>query len=281
MAVQTKINSFQPRGIEGEAFSSYPIGATTYGLVGSSAVDAVKATGSLTISTNPSADDTVAIGGQTFKFVSSATDPFDVVIGDDANGTATALAMAINSLSSSVDASVANAVVSLVAKVAGVAGNAITLVSSASAKVVVSGATMANGADATNGVLPAIGLAYTATSDSEIMKVGGTGVFAGIAVNPKEHIAGTPLTATLDLTQNSRDGIYRATAALAKMGMWYIKSTSATTYGGKVQFNQTTGKLSQPASTTADAGCTLINGAVWATKSAQGEIAVVQLGGSY
>lgn len=71
-------------------------------------------------------------------------------------------------------------------------------------------------------------------------KAGGTGVFAGILVNPKEHTTagtgGNALAPTLTLPNNS-------TAALALMGEFFVAYPAACNVGDKVYYDTTTGVL--------------------------------------
>lgn len=280
MPVQKRINNFQPIGMTGEQFSSFPKGATTYNLIGSNTVAAVAASGSIAFGANAAANDTINVNGKIFKFVSANPGEGEVVIGSAAADTASNFADAVNasSVQTGVVASVSGSTVTLTAETAGAIGNSYALTSSNSS---ITATAFSGGADVTNGTLPAIGLAYTMTSEEGVAKVGGTGKFAGIAFNPKEHIAATPLTPTLDLKANAQNGIYYATAALMKMGTLFLKVAGAVSYGGDVQFNQSTGAVSQPATAgTADSGCTLIKGAVWMSSTPAGDVAVLQLGGA-
>ena len=131
--------------------------------------------------------------------------------------------------------------------------------------------------------MPAIGLAYTkVAAEEDTAQVGGTGAFMGICVNPKEHVANNSLLPTMNLkADNTAASTYYAKGALAKMGAWFVVSTTAVTYGGSVQFNNTTGALSQPTTAgKADSDNTLILGACWMSDNSANETAIVQLGGA-
>lgn len=130
---------------------------------------------------------------------------------------------------------------------------------------------------------PVIGLACTLGTSGETPVVGGTGKFAGIIVNPKDQVAKTALTATMDITIGTESGTKYARAPLAKEGMWWVKNGTAVTYGGEVQYNTDTGALSQPTSAgTPDAKNVILKGAIWASNQTNANtLALVQLGGAY
>jgi len=113
-----------------------------------------KATGTITIATNPADGETILVNGATFTFKTVAAGANDVAIGGTSNVTATNLAAKLNS---SVIASVAKAdytaatnVVTVTYGSKSVAGNGFTLATgTAGVKVTMSGATLAGGADVT------------------------------------------------------------------------------------------------------------------------------------
>lgn len=125
----------------------------------------VAASGTLTFTGNPQASDTVEVGGQTYLFVASLSVgpevPYEVLIGVDAEATATNLAAAVNEdvgegtaysagtvANPAVSATVAGAVVTVTARVAGAAGNAIALATD-SAGVLLSDTNLSGGEDGT------------------------------------------------------------------------------------------------------------------------------------
>lgn len=107
---------------------------------------AVAATGTLTVVTNPAANETISVAGTTFTFVASGATGNQINIGASASATATAIATAVNALAS-VNVAAVGAVVTVTAATAGTAGNAIALVGNG-AKITRSGATLAGGAAA-------------------------------------------------------------------------------------------------------------------------------------
>lgn len=99
--------------------------------------------------------------------------------------------------------------------------------------------------------VPVIGRAFTATSNEGEAKIGGTGVFKGILVSPKEHVV-QGLSASLDLADGT-------VGTLCTFGHIIVKVASAVAEGNGAQYNNTTGEISTPATQgTADSGCTLI-----------------------
>lgn len=87
-------------------------------------------------------------------------------------------------------------------------------------------------------------------------QVGGTGVFAGLLVNPKEYpltgTTGAPLGATLDLPDN-------VNASLLKMGFMYVSLPAAANIGDLVLYSTTTGALSTVAPSSSFTGVVATN----------------------
>lgn len=106
-----------------------------------------KASGTITIGTNPTADKTVTVAGTTFTFATSPSIANDVAIGLDAAGTATNLAAAINAASIGYVATAAAAVVTVKSKATGSGWNATISTSDSTSLTVVS---LTGGADATS-----------------------------------------------------------------------------------------------------------------------------------
>jgi hypothetical protein len=116
------------------------------------------ATGTVTIATNPAANDTIFINGVTFTFVASVTGPNQVLIGGSANATALNLSTAINASPSRevmpviASATGASAICTLTYKGKTTEGNAFTLLTgTAGVKVTMSGATLSGGSNPTAG----------------------------------------------------------------------------------------------------------------------------------
>ena len=116
-------------------------GQLLIGLMESVDIPAVKASGSITFSGQPSSADTITIGSNTYTFGT------DITIGAD-------LAETLDNIAAEtwtdVDVTATEDGISIVAKTAGIAGNSIAL-SCSSATATVSGANLTGGADATTG----------------------------------------------------------------------------------------------------------------------------------
>lgn len=112
-----------------------------------------KATGTITVTTNPVANDTIVVNGATFTFKTAlAGSGNEVLIGASAAASATNLAAALNASTdpavSSTQFTVASAVVTVTAGSYGTAGNAFTLATgTAGVKVTMSGATLTGGSE--------------------------------------------------------------------------------------------------------------------------------------
>ena len=124
-------------------------------------VAAKSASGTLTFSAAPSANDTVTIDETTYKFVSALSAANDVLIGSDAAACAANLVAAINGAAGegtlygtgteaneAVTASVASVVVTVTAAEAGTAGNSIVLTESSTAITASGSGTLTGGVDA-------------------------------------------------------------------------------------------------------------------------------------
>lgn len=130
-------------------------------IVGSAAVPAVKAAGTITFAANPTDADTVTIGAQVFRFKGTMAAINDIKLGGTLEATLASLAKAINGtgvagtdyflgtvtphakVSAAVNAG--NTVVTITALEAGTSGNSVALASSA-VNAVVSGAVLSGGA---------------------------------------------------------------------------------------------------------------------------------------
>lgn len=109
---------------------------------------AVAATGNVTLTGLPVADETVTINGQIYVFKAAAAGALEVTIGADADATGSNLATKINANSIVVTANNVAGVVTLTAITAGTSGNALTLAEAAT-NTTVSGATLTGGVDTT------------------------------------------------------------------------------------------------------------------------------------
>lgn len=288
MSFQQTVNYKQAPGIPGEFADGSPRRVTSYNLK-SSNVPAVKATGSIVLtSTPPVANDTVSINGQTYTFVSSLSSPAvanEVLIGASAAESALNLVAAINKstgegttygtgtvknkyVSAAVNGTTTTTV-DLTALEAGVSGNIINLTESLTSGLVTA---MANGVDAVAAPV-VIGNAFTETGTAGKAQVGGTGVFAGILVNPKEHTLYGGLSATMQLPDGSN-------GALCRFGVIYVKVATDVDNGYKACYRTSDGAIGGYSSSgSLPTGCADIpNGKFIFVDGTSGKTAVLQLG---
>lgn len=116
--------------------------------------DGVVATGTITITTQPTTGQTITVNGQTVTFKTAAAGPLEVTIGANASATASNLTNVLNASSvpaiAAANYSVLAAVVTVNYDLRGTVGNAFTLATgTAAAAVTMSGATLTGGTDAT------------------------------------------------------------------------------------------------------------------------------------
>lgn len=119
------------------------------------AAGGVRATGTITVATNPTNGQTITVNGQTVTFKTAVVNPLDVAIGASTAVTAANLASVLNlSSNPSVAAagySAAGNVVTVTYDAYGTAGNSFTIATgTAGAAVTVSGATLSGGVNATS-----------------------------------------------------------------------------------------------------------------------------------
>lgn len=116
--------------------------------------DGSKATGTITIATQPTNGQTIVVNGKTFTFKTVATGPADVLIGANAAGSAANLAATLNASQDPAiavaDYTASASVVTVTYGERGTVGNAFTIATgTAGASVTVSGATLSGGVDVT------------------------------------------------------------------------------------------------------------------------------------
>lgn len=133
--------------------SGFPHTHPYYLYAGTSApsLNPVAASGTITISGLPVADETVTIGSEVYTFKAAAAVPFEVTIGADATATGANLVTSITNHSTLINGSNSLGVVTVTAKIPGSSYN-YTLSESAT-NVVVSGATLTGGVDVVEGIL--------------------------------------------------------------------------------------------------------------------------------
>lgn len=120
----------------------------------------LQATGTLTVATQPSINDTIAINGVTFTFVASSASATQITIGADETETA---ANMVTILNASANASIniatytsALGVVTIAFDTYGTDGNAYTLADSSGGDVTRSAATLAGGSNTVGGIALAL-----------------------------------------------------------------------------------------------------------------------------
>lgn len=222
--------------------------AFAYSVRGTGATAAVAATGTITITANPAAGDTVTVGSTVYEFVTADPVGQQVLIGGTAAATATNLAAIIGGIAT---ATAASDVVTVTASEPGVQGNSIALATSKSSAITV-GASLSGGADYVAGDNATIGNAFTVVSKNpNIAIMGGIGAFAGIFVNPDQEVVYKGLTPTLQVP----DGV---TGELCVSGYIWVALSNASIVGDTIYYTNATGALS---SGTALSGQTQIKGA--------------------
>ncbi|MBR2505963.1 MAG: hypothetical protein IKB70_03390 [Bacilli bacterium] len=283
MALQTTVNKELAIGMVGEFSDDSPRRVMTYkGFT----TRAVQATGTLTGTENFSANETVTVGVQTYTFKSTLSTPavaYEVKVGADLATSLANLAKAINvSGTAGTDygeGTLANALctakatsttVVVTAKEFGTAGNSIATTETAS-NASWGGATLASGVD---GVNAKIGVAYTSNGYEGEAVVGGSGVFLGIAVNPKEYIRYNNFEATMDVPGGTA-------VQLCTFGHIFVKVTANISVGQAGYFNTSTGEIKGATAGTdlSGSGFTEIKNSRFIEKSASaGQVAILELG---
>lgn len=222
--------------------------AVGYSVRGTGTTASVAATGTITIASNPSADDTVTVGSTVYTFVSADPVGQQVLIGSSKTETATNLAAIIGGIAT---ATSSTNVVTVTASETGAQGNSIALATSNSTAITV-GTSLTGGADYIAGNNATIGNAFTVVSKNpNIAIMGGTGAFAGIFVNPDQEIVYNGLTPTLQVP----DGVI---GELCVSGYIWVALSNASNVGDTIYYTNATGALS---SGTASSGQTQIKGA--------------------
>lgn len=245
--VQTQVNQFQVLGVPGEFADNSPSRVTPYICV-SNPVTGVKAEGKLTFTANPTANDTVTIANVTYTFKSTLAAANDVKIGANLGATITSLAKVVNGtatagtdcytgtadLASLVVAEATATELELTAVDNGVAGNYINLASSDDN---VTPTAFTGGVNEAAG-LPMVGCAFTQGSKDNEAKLGGTGAYLGVLVEPKQYANyNGDLSATLDIKNG-------AVGEICSMGHIYVKSLTNFAPGYVAAFDKTSGAIS-------------------------------------
>ena len=277
MALQTTVNKNYAVGMEGEFVDNSPRRVKTFAVFGTAEA---KATGTLTVTGNFTADDTVTIGVQTYKFVASPSDPYDVDLGADAATSLANLEKAVNASGTAgteyASGTAANALVTatstattlvVTAKTAGVIGNTIATTETGSA-CSFAAATLAGGVDAAEAK---IGRAFTYSDVEGKAVIGGSGVFAGIAVNPKEYAIYNNFNASLVLPNG-------VSGQLCTFGRIFVRVTANVSVGQAAFYSNTDGSIKGATSGSSVSGYTEIANSMFTDRDVLANgIAVLQL----
>lgn len=236
MAFQEQIYSTLAPGIEGEYADDSARRDTAYMLVSNVSQEAAAAEGTLTFTANPANGDTVTIGATVYTFATTATGTNDIEIGDDLAATLNTFVETVNA-KGDVIADVENSVVTLTAPYTGVQGNSIALASSDD-NVTVSA--MAGGANEVSN-MPHFGYAFTHNGVNGQVQVGGTGLFAGVLVNPKMYVNYQNLKSNMFLPSGTQGSV-------CDFGHVFIKSNTSYEIGSIAAYDNATGAISAYAS---------------------------------
>lgn len=242
MAIQTVVNKELPIGVPGEFFDNSPRRVHGYIVKAEDETVYIAATGNISFSANPADGDSVTVGETAYTFKTTPADSSDVAIGESAEATAFNLFQTINGAKEggvknplAVATAYGAGGVSLVAETAGEAGNLVALAATGSA-LSVSGPTLAGGGTSLQEPqTPYIARAYTIAEEGKV-KIGGAGVFAGIAVSPKEYALRGGLTPSMALANGSA-------VSIADMGHIVVLVKDSVSIGTPAYYDQTTGEI--------------------------------------
>ena len=278
MALQTQIHKNLARGMKGEFVDNSPRRVRAFAVFGKTEA---KATGTLTATGNFSENDTVTVGVQTYKFVKSLTNAYDVKLGADLATSLSNLEKAINGTGTEgtkyASGTLKNVLASAVATsttlevtaiVAGVVGNTIATTETGSA-CSFGGTILAGGADLAEAQ---IARAFTYSDVENKAVIGGSGVFAGIAVNPKEYAIYNNFNSSMVLPNG-------VAGQLCTFGRFFVEVTNDISIGQSAFYNIIDGSIKGGTAGSSIAGHIEIPNSMFTDVPAQaGEIAVLQLG---
>lgn len=241
MAMQTVVNKELPIGVPGEFYDNTPRRVHGYIVKAEGETVYIAATGNIYFSVNPANGDTVTVGETVYTFKTNPAASSDVAIGESTEASSLNLFQAINGAKEGgvknplVAAISYGEAVTVVAEFGGEAGNSIALAATGSA-LSVSGATLSGGATSVQKAqTPYIARAYTLAEEGKV-RMGGNGIFAGIAVSPKEYALRGGLTPSLALANGTA-------VSIAEMGHIVVQVKEAVSIGKAAYYDQTTGEI--------------------------------------
>lgn len=241
MAIQTVVNKELPIGVPGEFYDNTPRRVHGYIVKAEGETVYIAATGNIYFSANPADGDTVTVGETVYTFKTNPTASSDVAIGESTEASSLNLFQAINGAKEGgvknplAAATSYGEVLTVAAEIGGEAGNSVALAATGSA-LSVSGATLAGGGTSVQEAqTPYIARAYTIAEEGKV-RMGGAGVFAGIAVSPKEYALRGGLTPSLALANGTA-------VSIADMGHIVVLVKDAVSIGNPAYYDQTTGEI--------------------------------------
>lgn len=241
MAIQTVVNKELPIGVPGEFFDNSPRRVHGYIVKAEGETVYIAATGNIYFSANPADGDTVTVGETVYTFKTNPTASSDVAIGESTEASSLNLFQAINGAKEGgvknplAAATSYGEVLTVVAEIGGEAGNSVALAATGTA-LSVSGATLAGGGTSVQEAqTPYIARAYTIAEEGKV-RMGGAGVFAGIAVSPKEYALRGGLTPSLALANGTA-------VSIADMGHIVVQVKDVVSIGKAAYYDQTTGEI--------------------------------------
>lgn len=241
MAIQTVVNKELPIGVPGEFFDNSPRRVHGYIVKAEGETVYIAATGNIYFSANPADGDTVTVGETVYTFKTNPTASSDVAIGESTEASSLNLLQAINGAKEGgvknplAAATSYGEVLTVAAEIGGEAGNSVALAATGTA-LSVSGATLAGGGTSVQEAqTPYIARAYTIAEEGKV-RMGGAGVFAGIAVSPKEYALRGGLTPSLALANGTA-------VSIADMGHIVVQVKDVVSIGKAAYYDQTTGEI--------------------------------------
>lgn len=120
--------------------------------------------------------------------------------------------------------------------------------------------------------LPVVGNVFTQGSANDVAKVGGSGTFLGVLVEPKQYANKSGLAATLNLAEGQ-------IGEICSMGHIFVKSATAFEPGYLAEYEPATGVISAIADTLSTATAVQVPNARFIQVSgAAGHVGILELG---